>query len=374
MGERAYMSRRKVLIVSAALVCGGAERLAWLILQHLDRQRFEPILVVLSGLNDSFPEPEGNKVIYLHKGNFLDLPRIVWRLSRVYQEEQPDVVLSIVDYANLVSVLARKLSHAKPKLVLDERSHSSINLKYEFLGRLKIWAIPRLYPEADVVVCCSNGVADDLINRFNIPHRMIKVIQNPADGDYISEMAREEFDHPWLTSREMPVIIAAGRLVVQKNYPLMLRAFARVNCSLPCRLIILGDGKERESLLKLASGIGLNGKIDFLGFQKNPYKYMARSDIFVLSSLTEGLPWVILEAMTCGIPVISTRCPSGPDEIITDGINGLLVPVDDETALSEAILRLLNDKDFSAGIARAGRKRSEDFKVSEIISEYEAVL
>ena len=368
------MSRKKVLVVSTALICGGAERLAWLILKHLDRERFEPVLVVLSGFDDSYPEPEGIDVIYLNKGNFLDLPRIVWRLSRVYEEEQPDVVLSMVDYANLVSVLSKKISRAKPKLVLDERSHSSINLKYEFLGRLKIWAIPRLYPEADVIVCCSHGVADDLTNRFNIPRRMIKVIQNPANGDYISEMANEDVDHHWLTSKEMPVIIAAGRLVVQKNYPLMLRAFAWVNTSIPCRLMILGEGKEREPLAKLASGIGLDGNVEFLGFQRNPFKYMARSDIFVLSSLTEGFPWVILEAMTCGIPVVSTRCPSGPDEIITDGVNGLLVPVDDEKALSEAILRLLNDGGLAAGIARAGQERSKDFRVSEIVSEYESVL
>jgi len=203
---------------------------------------------------------------------------------------------------------------------------------------------------------------------------MIKVIQNPADGAYISEMAGEEVEHLWLNSRDMPVIIAAGRLVAQKNYPLMLRAFARVNTGFPCRLIVLGKGRERESLEGLVSRLGLKDMVDFLGFQKNPFKYMARSDIFVLSSLTEGFSSVILEAMTCGIPVISTQCPSGPDELITDGVNGLLVPVDDEKALSEAMLRLLNDRDFAAGLALAGQERSRDFKVEEVISEYESVL
>jgi len=368
------MRRKKVLVVSTALVCGGAERLTWLILKHIDRERFEPVLVVLSAFDDSYPEPEGIRVIYLNKGNFLDLPRVIWRLSRVFEEEQPDVVLSMADFANLVSILAKKVSCAKPKLVLDERSHSSINLRYEFLGRFKIWAIPRLYPQADVVVCCSQGVAGDLINRFNIPRTMIKVIQNPADGAYISEMAGEEVEHLWLNSRDMPVIIAAGRLVAQKNYPLMLRAFARVNTGFPCRLIVLGKGREKESLEGLVSRLGLKDMVDFLGFQKNPFKYMARSDIFVLSSLTEGFSSVILEAMTCGIPVISTQCPSGPDELITDGVNGLLVPVDDEKALSEAMLRLLNDRDFAAGLALAGQERSRDFKVEEVISEYESVL
>ncbi len=140
------------------------------------------------------------------------------------------------------------------------------------------------------------------------------------------------------------------------------------------RLVILGDGGKRSNLEKLARQLGIERQVTFLGFQTNPFKYLARSDIFVLSSLWEGFALVIVEAMACGIPVISTRCPSGPDEIITDGVNGLLVPVADETALAEAILRLLKDKKLAVKLAQAGTKRAEDFAITKIIKQYEAIF
>jgi glycosyltransferase involved in cell wall biosynthesis len=369
------MNKKRFLVVSISLAGGGAERVASLLLQHLDRQRFEPSLVVFENRFD-YPLPVDVKVTCFYKKGAWELPRLIWRLAQVYDKEKPDVVLSFMNYANLIALLARKLSHNKPRLLISE--HDCVSVSHRDESKLfsypKTWAIPRLYPEADAVVCVSRGVADDLVTHLKVPRQKIKVIYNPVDIGYVSSLAEEEVDHPYFTTGETPVIIAVGRLTPQKGYPYLLKAFAQVAAKLLCRLVILGEGEEGQTLKKLVRQLRIEKQVSFLGFRKNPFKYLAHSDIFVLSSLWEGFSLAILEAMTCGIPVISSRCPPGPDEIITDGMNGLLVPVADETALAEAMLRLLNDKSLSAKLAQAGRQRAEDFTLATIIKEYEALL
>lgn len=367
------MGRKRVLFVSHSLGGGGAQRVAALLLQHLDRQKFEPLLVVFEDRFD-YPVPEDVSAICFHKRGAYDLPRLIWRLAQVYEKEKPDTVVGFMNYANLIAVGAKRLSPTKPKLLLTEHNTASIKLKQEFTSRLLGWAMPYLYPRADAVICVSRGVADDLVTHFRLPRQKIKVIYNPVDIDYVSGLAEEEVDHPYFTAKETPVIIAVGRLTAQKGYPYLLKAFAQVTARFPCRLIIRGDGEEKETLVKLIRELGIEKQVDFIGFQQNPFKYVAHSDIFVLSSLLEGFGLVIIEAMACRTPVISTRCPSGPDEIITDGVNGLLVPVADETTLAEAILRLLKEPSLATRLAQAGRKRVEDFAVAKIIKEYEALF
>ena len=360
-------------MVVALCLLGGDGRVISYLLKYIDIQKFEPVLVVFQD-NLKYDVPDHIRIICLHKKSFLDLPRLIWKLTRLYEKEKPDTVVSFLNYANLIAVLAKKLSSVKPRLVLSVRNQDSISIKYEFLGRLKIWAIPHLYPEADAILCCSKGVGDDLMNQFKIPSQMIKVIYNPVDIEYIYRLATEEVKHPYLNPKGMPVIIAIGRLNVQKNFPGLLRAFTEVTAMLPCRLVIIGEGEERKSLVKMVSNLRIERHVDFIGLQRNPFKYLARSDVFVLSSLWEGFGNVIAEAMACGIPVVSTRCPSGPDEIITDGVTGLLVPAGDETALAKAILHLLKHKDYAVSIGLEGRKSVERFAVNQIIKEYEALF
>ena len=162
-------------------------------------------------------------------------------------------------------------------------------------------------------------------------------------------------------------------MIYQKNYPLLLEAFATTQKQVDSKLLILGQGEDRVSLEKLTHKLGIQKKVFFLGFQKNPYKYMAASDIFVLSSFWEGFANVVIEAMACGIPVISTRC-YGPEEIITGGRNGILIPGENPEAMAGAIIRLLKDKRSAGHIAREGRKRAEDFRVEKMIVEYGKVI
>ncbi|PKP59294.1 hypothetical protein CVT91_06945 [Candidatus Atribacteria bacterium HGW-Atribacteria-1] len=139
-------------------------------------------------------------------------------------------------------------------------------------------------------------------------------------------------------------------------------------------LIIIGEGIERANLENLAEDLGLGDCVIMPGFKENPYKYIKNSNLFVLSSILEGHPLVLSEAMACGVPVISTRCPSGPDETITDDVNGILVPMRDKKALSDAMINLLKDRSIAERLAKEGIKRARDFDLKKIVKEYEKVL
>jgi glycosyltransferase involved in cell wall biosynthesis len=139
-------------------------------------------------------------------------------------------------------------------------------------------------------------------------------------------------------------------------------------------LVLIGEGEEAESLTSLARELGVHTDVEFLGFQHNPYKYMARADVFALPSLWEGFGRVLVEAMACGVPVIATRCPSGPEEIVCDGASGLLVPPGDADALADAVLRVLTRPDLAHRLAQAGRRRAEDFRAETAVALYQQLF
>lgn len=358
------------MFVIPSLVGGGAERVAVLLMEHLDRERFQPSLVMFQDRCD-YKVPDDVQVACLNKRGAYDFPKLIWRLARAFERNRPDVVLGFMDYANLIAVLARRLSAVKPRVILTQHNHTSIDLRYMKRSRALAWGIPRLYPQSDGVVCVSQGVADDLVANFRVPRQKTRVIYNPVDVGFISGAAREDVAGSLFDDRETPVVIGVGRLIVQKGFPHLLRAFARVRSQLPCRLVILGDGGERDSLEALARELGVHEDVTFLGFQRKTFRCMGHSDVFVLSSLWEGMPMVIIEAMACGVPIVATRCPSGPEEVITDGVNGLLVPVGDEKAMAETVLRLLRDNELRAALAEAAKKRAGDFDVGKAVRRYQ---
>jgi glycosyltransferase involved in cell wall biosynthesis len=194
------------------------------------------------------------------------------------------------------------------------------------------------YPWADAIVAVSKGVADDLARVARLPRDRIKVIYNPVVTEALFRKAEEPLEHPWFLSGCPPVILGVGRLTAAKDFPTLIRAFARVRESQLARLLILGEGEKRDSLEKLVRELRLERDVSMPGFMDNPYAYMRKSSIFVLSSCWEGLPNVLIEAMACGCQVISTNCPSGPEEILRGGHYGKLVPVGDAEALAKAIL------------------------------------
>jgi glycosyltransferase involved in cell wall biosynthesis len=172
----------------------------------------------------------------------------------------------------------------------------------------------------------------------------------------------------------MPIVIAIGRLVRQKRFDILIEALSNVLTEIDARLIILGDGPDRELLERLVEDLGIPDKVSFEGFQINPYKFLSKAAVFVLSSQREGLPMVILEAIACGIPVVSTDCPSGPREILENGRCGLLVPVNDVNAIANGIKKLLNDKNLRKEFSTLGRERAKYFSIDKIVKQYENVI
>ena len=202
----------------------------------------------------------------------------------------------------------------------------------------------KTYPLAHAVVSVSPGVANDLASVLGLPRARIRVIYNPVISTDLLIRANESPNHTWLTTQETPVILAVGRLVEQKDFSTLIRAFALVRRQIPARLIILGEGELRAELRALVSSLNLNDCVDMPGFTENPYGFMHRAAIVALSSRWEALPTVLIEALYCGVPVVSTDCPSGPAEILAQGKYGRLVPVGDPVAMASALLESLDQK------------------------------
>ena len=207
----------------------------------------------------------------------------------------------------------------------------------------------------------------------HIRENKIAVIYNPVDIDEIERLSSEAVEHPWFRE-ETPIIVSVGRLTKQKGYPHLINSFSLVRKAFPCRLLIIGEGEDREKLLRMAREKALERDVEFLGFQKNPFKYMARASLFVLPSLYEGFGNVIVEAMALGLPVISTDCPSGPSEIIEDGKNGLLVPVGDEDALSRAMTEVLTNNALKERLGREAPRRAAFFGIDKIAGDYRSIF
>jgi glycosyltransferase involved in cell wall biosynthesis len=264
-------------------------------------------------------------------------------LARYLRRERPDAMLSALNNANIVAIWAHKLARVGTRLAVSEHAAPSQSLRGNGIS-LVIRRFMRLfYPWADCVVCVSKGIEDEMHRLLGIPKAKLVAIYNPVDVDGIREKAQEPVNHSWLADRTIPVVLAAGRLTRQKDYPTLLSAFARLRVGRNARLIILGQGEEEERLKTLAQELGIAGDVAFAGFQKNPFAWMARCDLYVMSSAWEGLPGTLLEAMACGAKIVSTDCRSGPDEILEGGRWGRLVPVGDAEALARAMAEALDD-------------------------------
>ncbi len=287
---------------------------------------------------------------------------------------QPDALLSALTRANVVALLAHRTAGVDTRMVASERNHlSSIVEKSE---NTKIRALPLMarctYRWADAVVPISEGVGDDLVETASVNRQKMTTIYNPAFDHSIPDRAEESPDHPWFEEDEdeFATLLAVGSLSRQKDFPTLLRAFARIQNRRPARLTILGEGDKRNELEALTRDLGIQDYVSFPGFVDNPFSYMARADVFVLSSEWEGFGNVLVEAMACGTPVVSTDCPSGPSEILCDGKYGPLVPIGDHVALADSIKETLDDPIDSETL----QKRANDFSVEEIAEQYLDVL
>lgn len=366
-------SAHKLLIVIPSLGGGGAERATVDLVRGLDRQRFD-VSIALFSTTGRFREqlPLDVQVHNLQGRSQYDL-RLVWRLAHLLRHDQPALILSVLRYANLVTLLAHRWVGGQTRVIINEQNLPSAEFAVFGGAMAKGWALRHLYPRADLVTAISQGIARELTSVYGLDKDQVQVIPNPVDLARVQGLAAVPSPHPWFQSG-LPVVLGVGRLHLQKGFDHLIRAFAAVRSCLPCKLIIIGEGPKRPDLEQLVSQLGLSEDVALPGFQDNPYGYMRHATAFVLSSLYEGFGNVLVDALALGTPVISTRCPVGPDEIISDGITGLLVPPADDAALAHAILRVLQDDKLRHNLSLSGPPRAANYRLEHIVSLYETVF
>lgn len=271
------------------------------------------------------------------------------QMANYIDKQKPDIVFTTLTRSVLSALFARRLIDNPPPVVpiiqgIIEKHRKHKQIRYR-----------ALFPDAAHVVAVSNGVADSIAERIGVPRSALTTIYNPVVSPELDALKSQTPDHPWFTDNGPPVILGCGRLIELKGFTVLIKAFARLVERQQCRLIILGTGPQREKLESLIARLNLQGKVSLPGHTDNPFAFMSRAKLFVLSSRTEGLPTALIEALACGCPCVSTDCPSGPAEILQDGEIGSLVPVGDHAALADAMARTLAyPPDKGKLFARAG--------------------
>lgn len=298
---------------------------------------------------------------------------LVLRLARWLREARPATLIASQQHAIVAALWARRLAGVDVFVAVIQHNTLS-ELCHQSRRRLVRWLLPsaaRLFFRwGDQVCAVSNGVAEDLARVTGIPMSDIQVVYNPTVTPELLSQSRQPSGHPWLDAKERPAILGAGTLIPLKDFSTLIRAFSRVRRTQPARLVILGEGGERPKLEQLARDLGIAADVDLPGFRPNPYAFMARADVFAVSSRVEGMPNAIIEALACGCPVVSTDCPSGPAEILENGKFGKLVPMGDEAALAEAITATLR----APADPEALRRRAADFSVERATERYLQLL
>lgn len=288
-------------------------------------------------------------------------------LAKYLKSHKRHVLISGGPDVNSIAVLAKILSRSSVKLILTEHSMPSFNTHStkKFKGEILNLLTKRLYPKADHIVAVSDAVAKDLSKFINYPYSSIKVIYNPIVSPTLIEQSHVKVDHPWLVDKSSPVIMFVGRLVSMKNILLIIKAFSILNSSMDSKLIIVGEGPGKESIMQMISCLDLTDKVDLIGYHTNPYKYMRLADVVVLASEWEGLPTVLIESMAFNTPVIATNNLEGAIEIIDNGKFGVLSDSDEESLAAAMISVLDGTKSFDNIV-----ERSKDFNLEASIDKY----
>jgi glycosyltransferase involved in cell wall biosynthesis len=300
------------------------------------------------------------------------LLRATDRLARYLRAEQPDALLATLRGPCLMAIWARREARSRSRVVVRLANHATAEARGETSPFKRDYPalVRRFYPQADRVVAVSQAMADDLVLRVGLERGAIEVIHNPVPVERIASLAMRPPERGWPDDRSLPVFVAAGRLVPQKDHATLLRAFAILRRTRDARLLILGEGEARDELLALAASLGVADRVGLPGRVENPHAYFARAAAFVLSSVFEGFPNVLLEALAAGCPVVSTDCPSGPAEILPRPELGALVPVGDAEALAGAMRRVL-EKAPDRDVLRA---HAASFSGKEAAARYRAVM
>jgi glycosyltransferase involved in cell wall biosynthesis len=370
--------RARVMLMVNSMAGGGAERTVLELLRGLDRERVRPALLLLNRRGKLLTEVPPDVPI-MDLSAWSERWKAVRRalgLARRVNEWQPDVVISHLTKSNCNLMRAAPLIRPETRLLLTEQNNIARRMRWRS-WTYKVWRslqVRYLYRFAAHIVTVSDGVKKGLAEGYGIPEEQITTIYNPVDVQHVQAQARQEAALPWPGGQDKKLLVAAGRLVPEKGYPDLLRAFARIRSETSCWLVILGKGQKRAELEALTRRLGIEDDVWMPGFVDNPWRYMRCADVYVSASLSEGFHLTIVEAMACRTPVVATDCDFGPGEIIMHGTNGLLTPVGQPAALAERVRSVLDDEAMQQRFAEEGVKRAADFDYEHIARQYEALV
>jgi glycosyltransferase involved in cell wall biosynthesis len=343
---------------------GGAEKVALNLANHWAEHGISVDLVLVRA--------KGVYLCQLSKHvNVIDLDSTrtmgsVWKLTKYLRRARPDVILSAMDHANLAAIFATIISLTRTKTAVSIHCAHEAYKKNSSRSNRYLPGIARFfYRFVNFRIAVSKGVAEELERTYWWRPAKFTAIHNPI-GCMSAAAVKNEQVHEWLSSKISPVIVAAGRLCEVKDYPTLLRAFAIVLRRTDARLLILGEGDKRQELEMLSRELVIDSHMQLCGHVLNPSSYMAEAAVLVMSSKFEGFGNVLIEAMACGTPVVSTDCPYGPREILENGKFGKLVPVGNHVQLAEAIVKTIGEQRRSTML----KKRAGEFGVEKVAAKY----
>lgn len=369
------MSRR-VCFVLPSLAGGGAERVAVTILNGLETSAWARSLYLFERTGPYLDELSPS-VSLASNGNGVSGGRIA-RLRRHLLETEPDIIVAFLSYATVL--VAAGLARSRARVIFNLGTPVSAFLEDRDYAWSRPWrraaftAASRLaYRRADLILATSAGVGDDVQRTFGVDASRIRIVHNPVDVTRIATATSEAVDERDRERMRPPVVVAAGRLAEAKNVPLLVEAFALLRRRIDARLFVLGDGAHESALRDHIARLGLAGSVFLCGFKDNPWRYIAKADVFALTSRYEGFGNVLVEAMACGVPVVATSS-AGTREVVVDGVNGLLVDAHTPAAVAAAIERVLSDGALRERLAAGARASAAAYAVPAIVRQYEAIF
>jgi glycosyltransferase involved in cell wall biosynthesis len=384
---------KRVLLLLSSLHGGGAERVAVHLMSRLDPTRFDMKMGLLRAAGPYMGQVDMERVLVAPDGEAhfnYDGPnsaqftagkviggavRAPLAFRRMIRETRADVVMSFLKGTNLLARIALAgMVRGRPKWIAREGNNVLSVIEEESPNRLVAWGslgiTRRAYRAADVVLANSTDMQTGLIEDLCLEPDRVRMINNPIAIDTI----QSQLDDSLPGAPNRPFILTAGRLEYQKAHDVMIRAFAKSGLWRTHALVILGKGSRLAALHTLAAKLGVGEYVRFIGFVANPYAWMARAELFLLSSRWEGFPTVAAEALAAGAPLVLSDCPFGPRDVIEPGVSGELVPVDDVDALADMLARLIADPARRAAMAKAGAERVKQFDIAPMIEQYGALF
>ena len=366
--------KRRVTFVLPSLHGGGAERAAVILLNGLAQREYDATLFVFAREGAYFDQVASNvRVVVGSRGRAARLAS----LRRFLSQQRQDVVVSFLSH--FTTYTAVRTSSSSTKYAISQQTPLSAFLEdhdYHWrypVRRRAFTAVARsIYPRVDGIAATSHGVADDLSTNFGVDRSRITIVPNPVAVDTVRQAAQEGVEAAF-ERNDVPTIVTAGRLAHAKNFPLLIESLKRLSARMVFRAWILGSGELEHEICALVDRASLNGVVRLLGFQSNPWKFMARADVFVLTSRYEGFGNVLIEAMVCGLPVVATSS-YGTRDIVRHDRTGFLLERHEPDAVADALARLLIEKPLRSRMASVAQSAANDFSVPTVVDRFEAFL